>query len=222
MSEASGQQKKAIRPAEKKERARSVIYTVGLPVVRFLFRTVLPVRFHGLENVRSLEAPYIFMGNHTSMLDPVIMAAAAPRYQIRFIGKKELTKNKLLAAFFEELRMIPVSRHSTDMEAMRACMRVTKEGGVLGIFPEGTRHHKGLMEEVESGVALIALRSKVPLIPVYITGKLGFFRPLDVYVGKAIDMEDIRANGINNESCQLLLGRITKTYAALEAARPDA
>ena len=41
-------------------------------------------------------------------------------------------------------------------------------GGVLGIFPEGTRHKEGIMEHVESGVALIALRSGVPMIPLYI------------------------------------------------------
>ncbi len=63
------------------------------------------------------------------------------------------------------LHMIPVDRHHSDMEAMRACLRVTKAGGVLGIFPEGTRHKEGIMEHIESGVALIALRSGVPLIP---------------------------------------------------------
>ncbi len=209
---------KSVNPPEKK---RSVVYAVAIPLVRALFKTFLPVRYHGLENLQ-LDAPYILMSNHVSMLDPVIMAATVPKYQIRFIGKKELTKNKLLAALFKELRMIPVDRHNTDMEAMRACMRVTREGEVLGIFPEGTRHHKGLMEEVESGVALIALRSKVPLVPVYITGKLGLFRRLEVYIGQPIDMDDLRASGINTESCQALIGRITTTYAALEAARPEA
>ncbi len=221
MTDVTKQQNKAIKPAKKKEKQRSVIYTVALPIVRFLFKTILPVRYHGLENVRQMDAPYILMGNHVTMIDPVIMAAAAPKYQIRFIGKKELTKNKLLNAFFNELRMIPVDRHNTDMEAMRACMRVTREGGVLGIFPEGTRHHKGLMEEIESGVALIALRSKVPLVPIYLAGKLRFFRSLDVYVGEPISMDDLREMGVNTESCRLLMGRITTTYAALEAARTN-
>ncbi len=218
MSDVSNQPKKAIKPAE--EVKPSKFYKTMLPVVAFLFKTILPVRYHGLENLQ-LPAPYILMGNHLSFVDPVIMAVAAPENQIRFIAKKELFTHKLMGPLVRCLNAIPVDRHNTDMEAMRACMRVTREGGVLGIFPEGTRHHKGLMEEVESGVALIALRSKVPLIPVYLTGKLGIFRRLDVYVGEPIEMEDLRAMGINTESCKLLLERITKTYARLEAARPE-
>ena len=145
-----------------------------------LLKTIRPVKSHGLEHVRDVKAPYILMANHTTMLDPFMMAGAIPQYQIRFIGKKELWKFPPFAWFANAIRAIPVDRHNTDMEAMRACMRVTREGHVLGIFPEGTRHHKGLMTELESGVAMIALRSKVPLVPVYIAGKLGFFRTLHV------------------------------------------
>ena len=199
----------------------SKVYSVALAAAQVLLKSILPVKYHGLENVSSLEAPYILMANHTTMLDPFMMAAAIPQYQIRFIGKKELWKVPPFAWFANNIRAIPVDRHNTDMEAMRACMRVTREGHVLGIFPAGTRHHKGLMTELESGVAMIALRSKVPLVPVYIAGKLGLFRTLHVYVGKPIMMDDLRENGINTESCQALLGRITETYAHLDAARPE-
>ena len=207
---------------QKKKSDKSLIYSIVVPIVGVLFKTILPVKYHGLEHITSLDAPYIMMGNHTTMLDPFMMALAVPKQQIRFIGKKELWKFPPFAWFANSINAIPVDRHNTDMEAMRACMRVTREGHVLGIFPEGTRHHEGLMTELESGVAMIALRSKVPLVPVYIAGKLGFFRTLHVYVGKPIMMDDLRAEGINTQTCQALLGRITESYAALDAARPDA
>lgn len=205
------------QPKEKK----AIIYTLGLPLVSGLFRTFLPVKYHGLEHISSLDAPFILMGNHTTMLDPVIMAVAAPKEQIRFVGKKELWKCKPFAWFANHLRAIPVDRHNTDMEAMRACMRVLRGGHVLGIFPEGTRYHNGLMTELESGVAMIALRAKVPLVPVYIAGRLRLFRRLHVYVGKPIMMDDLQEMGVNTDSCKLLLGRITQTYAALDAQRPE-
>ena len=195
----------------------SKVYSVVLAAAQVLLKSILPVKFHGLENVSNLAAPYILMATHTTMLDPFMMAAAVPKYQIRFIGKKELWKFPPFAWFANQIKAIPVDRHNTDMEAMRACMRVTREGHVLGIFPEGTRHHKGLMTELESGGAMIALRSKVPLVPGYIAGKLGLFRTLHVYVGKPILMDDLREMGINTETCQMLLGRITETYAALDA-----
>ena len=221
MSELKKKDQQLAKPADKQEKP-SLMYSIVLPIAQGLFKTILPVKYHGLDNVRSMEAPYILMANHTTMLDPFMMAAAIPKYQIRFIGKKELWKIRPFAWFANNIRAIPVDRHNTDMEAMRACMRVTREGHVLGIFPEGTRHHDGLMTELESGVAMIALRSKVPLVPVYIAGKLGLFRTLHVYVGKPIMMDDLRAEGINTQTCQALLGRITETYAALDAARPEA
>ena len=221
MSELKNSNQNLAKSAEKKDKP-SVVYSIVLPIAQALFKTILPVKFHGMENIDAVDAPYILMANHTTMLDPFMMAAAAHRYQIRFIGKKELWKFPPFAWFANSIKAIPVDRHNTDMEAMRACMRVTREGHVLGIFPEGTRHHKGLMTELESGVAMIALRSRVPLIPVYIAGKLGLFRTLHVYIGKPIMMDDLRENGINTESCQALLGRITETYAHLDAARPDA
>ena len=220
MSELKKQDKNLAKPADTNKPSK--VYSVVLALAQGLLKTILPVKYHGLEHVRDLKAPYILMANHTTMLDPFMMAVAIPQYQIRFIGKKELWKFPPFAWFANAIRAIPVDRHNPDMEAMRACMRVTREGHVLGIFPEGTRHHKGLMTELESGVAMIALRSKVPLVPVYIAGKLGFFRTLHVYVAQPIMMDDLREMVINTETCGMLLGRITETYAALDAARPDA
>lgn len=71
------------------------------------------------------------------------------------------------------------------------------------------------MEHVESGVALIALRSGVPMIPLYIGGKPRLFRRLDVRVGDPIAMDDLRERGVNRETCEELLARITETYRAL-------
>lgn len=211
--------------AQKKEapgkNKRSIVYTIGKTLATVLFKTFLPVRYHNRERL-CLEPPFVVIGNHYSMFDPVIVGVGVKKHQVRFIGKKELWGNKLVAALFNNMNMIPVDRHNSDMEAMRACMRVTREGNILGIFPEGTRHHKGLMEELESGVGLIALRSRVPLVPVYIAGKVGLFRTLHVYVGEPIPTEDLLEQGVDKETCELLLKRITQTYAEMDAARAKA
>ena len=216
MSEAA--KKPAAQPQVNKD---SLLYAIAKPIVGLLLKTILPVKFHNRERLAQ-DPPYIVIANHSSMLDPVIIGVGVIGHQVRFIGKKELTKNKLAAWLFKQLRMIPVDRHDSDMEAMRACMRVTKEGGILGIFPEGTRHHEGLMTEMESGIGLIALRSRVPLMPVYITGKLKLFRRLHVYVGEAIPTEDLREEGVNRETCEKLMQRITQTYAAMQEAHTKA
>ena len=211
MSETGNQTKQKATPAPVKP---SWLYSAAKPIAALLFNTVLPVKSHHRERLQA-EPPFILIGNHNSMFDPVIMGVGVKKHQVRFIGKKELWKHRIVAWAFNNMNMIPVDRHNSDMEAMRACMRVTKEGGILGIFPEGTRHHQGLMTEMESGIGLIALRSGVPLVPVYIAGKVGLFRRLHVYVGEAIPTEDLREQGVNRETCELLMQRITATYAQL-------
>lgn len=199
----------------KKQPAISFVYKAAKGFVNALFHTILPVRYTGRENLK-LDAPYILIGNHLSMLDPFVMAVPVKRYQVRFMAKKELEKVPVIGWLLrEKIRVIFVDRHNSDMEAMRTSLKVVREGGVLGIFPEGTRHHEGLMTELESGVALIALRSGVPLVPVYLPRKLGFLRPLHVTVGEPIPMDDLRAEGVNTATCQKLMERITQTYAQM-------
>lgn len=183
----------------------------------FLFRTFCPVRYHNAERLQ-IEAPFIVIGNHLSLMDPVIVAVPIKRYDVTFMGKKELESNPVIGKILRDMHCIMVDRHHTDMEAMRACMKALRNGEVLGIFPEGTRHHQGLMEEMETGIAMLALRSGVPVIPVYITRKLRLFRPVDCYVGEPIPMDDLKEKGINTDTCQELLERITGIYRDMAAA----
>ena len=196
--------------------ASSGIYRVLRVLAAFLFHTLVPVRYHHIERAQ-LDAPFIVIGNHLSLLDPVIVAAAVKRYEIAFMAKKELSGNGLFKRFLLSIHTIFVSRHNSDMEAMRTSMRALRSGEVLGIFPEGTRYHQGLMEEQEAGAAMIALRSGVPMIPMYISRKLALFRPVDCVVGEPVPMDDLREKGINKETCRELMERITRIYRDLAA-----
>ena len=135
------------------------------------------------------------------------------------MGKKELARNPLAKKVLEDLGLIAVDRHHSDMEAMRACMRALREGRILGIFPEGTRHHKGLMDQLEGGTALLALRCNVPLVPVYFDKKFRLFRLVHMYVGQDIPLDDLIAQGVNKGTCDQLLQRITGVYAAMAAEK---
>lgn len=205
---------------KKVKKTKSLLYEVCRRIAWLLFHTFLPVRYEHWERLQ-IDAPFILIGNHLSNMDPVVVALAVPRYQLHFLAKKELAKVGIVRWFLGTLHTIFVDRHNSDMEAMRACMKVLREGNVLGVFPEGTRHHEGLMEQIESGVALMALRSGVPLVPVYIQGKLRLFRPLDVYVGEPIPLEDLREEGVNAQTCQRLLERITQTYAEMAEMKSE-
>lgn len=200
--------------ANKPQRKKSRMYAFLRGLGSAAFKTILPVKYHGAELVNG-EEPFIVIGNHQCWIDPVVMAVAVKKRQISLLAKAELGAGGKLTKILQSMHVVLVNRHSTDMEAMRACMKVVREGHILGIFPEGTRHHKGVMEELESGVAMIALRAGVPLIPMLIPQKMKFFRRNDCYIGQPIETADLREQGINKETCAELLKRITATYAEM-------
>lgn len=197
------------------KRERTAIYTVARIIFGFLFHTIFPLRFHNAQIVEEMQPPYIIMANHRSFADPMALAIKVKRYEIRFIGKRELAHGRLKSWLFSGLHMIMVSRHATDMAAMRQCMQTLKEGHILGIFPEGTRHQPEMMQEVESGTAIIALRSRVPLLPVYIDGKIRPFHVTHVYFGKPMELDDLYAQGVNNDTAHQLCQRIHDVFYAM-------
>ena len=164
-----------------------------------------------------MDAPYIAMSNHNSALDPIILAYPCKRYEVRFVGKKELVKNKFVEKLLNKgLHMITVDRHNSDLAAMRLCVKTLRDGYVLGIFPEGTRHHDDLMQEVETGAAVLALRANVPILPVYISSKPRLFRVNHVYIGKPMDISDLVAQGFNTDTVNALCDRIRDTFLKMQ------
>ena len=198
------------------EEKLSWTYRVARGIAAVLFHTVMPVTVHNVENAQ-LDAPYIIVANHNSMMDPMLIGWKCYRYQIVFLGKRELESTPVLKHMFKSLHMIAVNRHNMDMTAVRACLKALKDGHPLGVFPEGTRHKQGLMEELESGVAMIALRSGARMLPVYIAGKPRLFKRLHVYYGLPISVKEYAKDGVSKESCDRILADITALYRDMEA-----
>ena len=187
--------------------------------VRALFSVIVHllcrVRYYNKERLENIEGPCILMGNHQSWIDPVLLAVPCKKKQLRILGKQEIAKSRIMKFLTRHLHMIAVNRHESDMAAMRACGKALKEGHVLMIFPEGTRHQPSLMHEVETGAAVLALRAKVPMIPCYFHGKPGLFRSTKVYVGAPMENDDLYQEGANMETADKLCSRIRETYFAM-------
>ncbi len=197
------------------KKPKTLLYSIAKVLAWILFHTVYPVTVHGKEHLR-LTGPCILIANHLSGLDPICVAHAVSGEEVTYLAKKEVMQGRFSGWLLRTLHAIPVDRHNFDMAAMRACMQTLKEGRVLGIFPEGTRYKKGNMEELEAGVAILALRSQVPVVPVYIHGKLKPFRRVHCYADAPIPMEDLREMGVGRDSSDELLKRIAALYAQLE------
>ena len=190
---------------------RGILYEIARVLANILFHTVMPVRFHHRERLLQ-DPPFVLIANHRHALDPIVMAMGIPKKQIVFLAKSELGNTPLKRNLMTRLHCILVDRHNTDMEAMRACMKAVKMKKILLIFPEGTRHHEGEMEQIETGTALIAMRSKAPEIPILFDRKLSLFRVTNLYVGEPIPYDDLLAEGINTETCAQMNDRMRETF----------
>jgi 1-acyl-sn-glycerol-3-phosphate acyltransferase len=145
------------------------------------------------------EGPAILTPNHKSFFDSFFLAAATKRH-LRFMGKSELFEGRL-GKLFVRLGAFPVRRGAADAEALETARVILHQGGLLSLFPEGTRVRdpEGLGVP-KRGAVRLALESGAPLIPAAISGTERLFfhgvpRPTTVRVsfGEPIPVEEVPA-----------------------------
>lgn len=115
------------------------------------------------------KGPAILVANHISALDPLILQAACPRL-ITWMMAKEYYDIPLLNNIFKLIGAIPVERSGRDLAATRAAIRALEQGQLLGIFPEGRIALTSEIQPLQTGVALVALKTGVPIYPAYLDG----------------------------------------------------
>ncbi|HEV8626265.1 MAG TPA: lysophospholipid acyltransferase family protein [Acidimicrobiia bacterium] len=111
----------------------------------------------------------ILAPSHRSYLDTPFLACVTKR-RIRFMGKAELWKYGWSTRFFSALGGFPVDRAGADRAALRAAQAALEGGEPLGMFPEGTRRSGPVVEDLHHGVAFLAARLGVPIVPIGIGG----------------------------------------------------
>ena len=124
------------------------------------------VRVHGAEHVPRAGAA-IIASNHIGLMDGPLLAGFAPR-PVHALVKKEMFSGRtgpLLLA----LGQVPLTRYDADPAAVKMCLRVLRDGGVVAIYPEGARGD-GLMRHVHTGVAYLALATGAPVVPLAVFG----------------------------------------------------
>jgi cytidylate kinase len=152
--------------------------TVGPPVNRLyavlrvptiaIARTMFRLESRGRENIPA-AGPVLLVSNHSSVLDPPLIGAAAAR-QLTFLAKAELFDLPLFGGFIRRVNARPIRREGADPSALRTAMRVLEDGGALLIFPEGTRGDEGIIRSAKTGAGMLAVLSGAAVVPVFVKG----------------------------------------------------
>ncbi|MFF4183157.1 lysophospholipid acyltransferase family protein [Streptomyces sp. NPDC001691] len=188
---------------------------VLVPLLRWVFRP----RVEGAGRVPGAGA-VILAGNHQSFTDQFLLGVTLRR-RLTFLAKQEYftapgLTGRATAAFFRALGQIPVDRSGKDAAraALDTALQVLDGGGVLGVFPEGTRSHDGRLYKGKVGVAAMALRSGAPVVPVAMIGtfeaqpkgrRLPRRVPITIRFGEPLDFS--RYAGMENQ--RLVLRAVT-------------
>lgn len=134
-------------------------------IVRFLANLVLKIDKSELPRVPGV-GPLLVVVNHVNSLDaPVIIAHMHPRQTTELV-KKETWDNAFFRFLFNIWGGIPIDREIADFSAFRAAQEALKEGKILAVAPEGTRSWDGCLVQAKPGVAMLAIKAGVPILPI--------------------------------------------------------
>jgi 1-acyl-sn-glycerol-3-phosphate acyltransferase len=139
---------------------------------RLIARSVTRVLIEGDLDAIPRVGPVILAANHISNADAVILGAWLTKSlgrRIHWLGKKEMFDWPVVGYVARNGGIHPVDRAAADVDAFRTAERVLREGHVLMIFPEGTRSPTGELQKPKDGLAMLALRTGAPIVPIGIS-----------------------------------------------------
>ena len=199
------------------------MYTFVYYLLYPFFRLFCHFKVTGRENIP--KENFIIIANHTAFKDPLIIAYAVKRKNIRFIAKSDLQRFMFFKFLFKALKIIPIKRNSSDMAALRESVSSLENGDSLCIFPQGTRikNEPPKKEQALAGVGLIIAKSKCKVLPIAIKypNNAGGGRKIKVHIGKSISYDEYMKPDENGEpprrveTAQMVFGEVCSIHEKL-------
>ncbi|MBC8135948.1 MAG: 1-acyl-sn-glycerol-3-phosphate acyltransferase [Fibrella sp.] len=209
---------------------RKLLYVLTWTPAKMLVRTILSylgrgwVRVHNAKYVPR-RGGVLICPNHVSDADPAAIAVTCPRTTPYFVAKRELFDIKYLGYWFKLWRVLPIQRDSADRAALRRVEELLKAGEAVILFPEGGGNEDAILQPLHAGALLVALRAKVPVVPVALRNTAAVWtysdvlphrvdtpRPISVTFGEPLDFSDLWGKpGATEKATQ----RLTETLAAM-------
>ncbi|AHH96241.1 lysophospholipid acyltransferase family protein [Kutzneria albida] len=188
----------------------------------WIFTPFYRLRVRGAENVPR-TGPVLVVANHSTMLEGPILFAVLPRRPV-FLIKQEMFKG-LLGKGLRRIGQIALRRDAPDRGPLMTAVRVLRSGGLVGIFPEGTRG-AGDVDSAHNGAAWLARSSGAVVVPVACRGTLRpdgakrRFRPVvDVLVGDPFELPADKGRAALTAATERVRGELAALVAELDRRR---
>lgn len=143
-------------------------------VLRRVFQTICRIDTAAFKQIPR-TGPLIIVSNHVNFLEAPVILPHLDNPTVTGLAKKESWDNPLFHFLFNQWGFMPLDRDAIDRDAFRLSIQVLNEGKILGVAPEGTRSKTGALLPGKPGVAVIALRSGAPMLPMATFGYENFW-----------------------------------------------
>ena len=174
-------------------------YRLGWIFFRSFFAVYTRARYYHAERVPS-EGPVILASNHASYLDPPLVGSGLRR-MVNYLARDTLFDSLVVGPVLRSWKVVPVDRDGGGGAGLKAILDRLLNGGVILLFPEGTRSNDGKLRPARAGIGLTVIKSTAPVVPVRVFGTyeaygrhLKFPRPrrLSVRYGHPMDFKALR------------------------------
>jgi 1-acyl-sn-glycerol-3-phosphate acyltransferase len=145
-----------------------MLYKIVRLILSLFFHSYIRLDTIGYRNIPG-SGGVILAPNHISYLDPLLLGVVVKR-KVYSMAKEELFKNAILRFVMTHLKAFPVKRGKIDRYALKRSLQILNQGKLLNVFPEGTIPLNSNTTEGKPGVAWLALKANVPVVPVKIIG----------------------------------------------------
>ncbi len=149
-------------------------HKVAFAFLRPIFRVYLRLKYgFRTKKYRLEKGPYLLLFNHPTNLDPLMMALSF-KGPIYFMTNDDLFNIPFVSPLIRYLvAPIPKAKAVKDINAVKNCIRVAREGGKIGISPEGNRNYSGHLNYIDKAIVKLIKLLKVPVILYNIKGGFG-------------------------------------------------
>jgi len=178
----------------------NVSYRLAWIFFRTLYLTCFRCRYLHPERV-PMHGPVILAANHASFLDPPLIGAGFNR-MVNYLARNTLFDAPVVGALLRSWKVVPVDREGGGGAGLKAILDRLIDGGVILLFPEGTRTSDGHLRPAKSGIGLTVIKSTAPVVPVRVFGTFEAYgrhmkiprpRRVTVKYGHPLDFKELRA-----------------------------